>query len=99
MHRNRILQKRLDALWEETQRILRSETIKPENQQQKSQESSHSEDSSRTKIVIPILPPVRIVAPRPYRDDDKFAIKATLEKIHGWLDKKNVNKEAKVCAE
>ncbi|XP_025995104.1 uncharacterized protein LOC105204729 [Solenopsis invicta] len=72
--------------WMETQRILRSKTVNPENQQQESQvEDSHSEDSScaEKKAILPS--PLRIIpsTPQPYRDDDKFAIKATLAKIYG----------------
>ncbi|XP_011168818.1 uncharacterized protein LOC105202125 [Solenopsis invicta] len=104
VNRNRIHQKRSNALWVERRRILRSRTINPENQQQESQVSSHSEDSSSTeKGIISALSSPRIIAPRfivpqPYRDDDKFAIRATLAKIQGWMGEININNEAGVCA-
>ncbi|XP_025994868.1 uncharacterized protein LOC113004777 [Solenopsis invicta] len=98
MHRNRDLQSHLsNVLRVETQRI-RFETINPENQQQESQVSSHSEDSSCTEKKAISTSPLRIIAPQPYRDDDKFAIRATLAKIHGWMDQRNVNKDTGVCA-
>jgi len=61
VRRNRILQRRLNALRAETRRFLRSVLNNPENQQRRSQVPSHAEDSSSTeKVVSTLSPPVPV---------------------------------------
>lgn len=60
IRRNRILERRLNALRAETRRFLRSESNNPEDQRRRSQVPSHSEDTWLTgKIVSTTLSPSR----------------------------------------
>ncbi|EGI70172.1 hypothetical protein G5I_00930 [Acromyrmex echinatior] len=58
VRRNRILQRRLNALRAETRRFLRSVLNNPENQQRRSQMSLHLEDSSSTEEIVSTLSPL-----------------------------------------
>ncbi|KYN30421.1 hypothetical protein ALC56_15117 [Trachymyrmex septentrionalis] len=58
VRRNRILQKRLNALRAETRRFLRSVLNNPENQQRRSQIPLHLEDSSSTEKIVSTLSPL-----------------------------------------
>ncbi|XP_012063769.1 PREDICTED: uncharacterized protein LOC105627097 [Atta cephalotes] len=57
VRRNRILQRRLNALRAETRRFLRSVLNNPENQQRRSQ-MPHLEDSSSTEKIVSTLSPL-----------------------------------------
>ncbi|KYN14157.1 PREDICTED: uncharacterized protein LOC108766076 isoform X2 [Trachymyrmex cornetzi] len=58
VRRNRILQRRLNALRAETRRFLRSVLNNPESQQRRSQMPSHLEDSSSTEKIVSTLSPL-----------------------------------------